>query len=51
MIKITDLVGHESMFIGLNIGCGNNCIDGWLNTDLYPVGGGGIHGCHLQITI
>lgn len=40
MIKITDLVGHESMFIGLNLGCGNNCIDGWLNTDLYPVGGG-----------
>ena len=40
MIKITDLVGHENMFIGLNLGCGNNCIDGWLNTDLYPVGGG-----------
>lgn len=43
MIKITDLVGHENMFIGLNIGCGNNCIDGWLNTDLYTRRGGVVY--------
>lgn len=36
--NIKDLVGRESEFIGLNIGCGNNCINGWLNTDLYPRG-------------